>query len=226
VKVMRHSSHDYAIELVGARRDVLDVGCGDGYLAAKLATNDNRVFGVDSVAQPVHRAAFDTYVEADLNRGIGPALDALAGRRVDRVLLLDVLEHLWNPESLLRQAALALKPEGRVIVSLPNVANVTVRLALLFGRFTYRDRGILDRTHVRFFTLRTARALLEQTGWSIETERATVMPLELLFGLSPLNPIMRVLNLTLVTCTSLFPRLLGYQFVFVARAQSAGTSAG
>jgi hypothetical protein len=66
----------------------------------------------------------------------------------------------------------------------PNVANITVRLALLFGRFNYMERGILDRTHLRFFTHKTARELLEHAGYAILEERLTVMPIELVVGLS------------------------------------------
>jgi hypothetical protein len=107
-----------------------------------------------------------------------------------------------------------------VIVSVPNVANVTVRLALLLGRFTYTERGILDRTHLRFFTRRTARRFLEENGCDVLECRATVMPLELVLGLSPGNPLMRALNTALGAATRMFPGLLGYQFVFVVRPRT------
>ena len=81
-----------------------------------------------------------------------------------------------------------------LVVSVPNVANITVRLALLFGRFDYTDRGILDRTHLHFYTRRTARAFLEENGWEIVTAKTTVMPLELVLGLDPANPLMRTIT--------------------------------
>ena len=68
------------------------------------------------------------------------------------MLLLDVLEHLKSPETILDQCHDVLAAGGLAVISLPNVANITVRLSLLFGRFRYTDRGILDRTHLRFFT--------------------------------------------------------------------------
>ena len=74
-------------------------------------------------------------------------------------------------------------------MSLPNVANISVRLALLFGRFNYTERGILDRTHLHFYTRKTARALLEENGWEIVEAKTTVMPLELVLGLAPENPL-------------------------------------
>jgi hypothetical protein len=107
-----------------------------------------------------------------------------------------------------------------MVISVPNVANITVRLALLFGRFEYRERGILDRTHVRFFTRRTARRFLEANGCEVLETRATVMPLELVFGLSPRNRLMRAINAVAALFTAAMPRLFGYQWVFVARPRA------
>ena len=142
---------------------------------------------------------------------------ALDGRRFDRVLLLDILEHLRDPGILLRDCREVIAEDGFAIVSSPNVANITVRFALLFGRFNYTDRGILDRTHLRFFTRRTARRFLQENGFRILEERATVMPVELVLGLPPENRLMKVINRTLAMFTRLFPGLFGYQFVFAAR---------
>jgi hypothetical protein len=106
------------------------------------------------------------------------------------------------------------------VVSVPNVANITVRIALLFGRFHYTDRGILDRTHVRFYTRKTARAFLEENGWEILAAKTTVMPLELVLGLNPENPIMRATTALLAVATAAFPSVLGYQLVYLARPRA------
>ena len=92
-----------------------------------------------------------------------------------------------------------------------------MRLALLFGRFHYTDRGILDRTHVHFYTRKTARAFLEENGWEIVIAKTTIMPLELVLGLDPANPLMRTITALLAVATAVFPGLLGYQFVYLAR---------
>src|SRR5262249_19008899 len=102
---------------------------------------------------------------------------------------------------------------------LPNVANISVRLMLLFGRFDYRERGIMDKTHLRFFTRKTARAMLEQQGYTLLEERMTVIPIELVLGLSPKNPLVVILNRLLALPVALFPKLFGYQIVFRARAR-------
>ena len=107
-----------------------------------------------------------------------------------------------------------------MIVSLPNVANISVRMMLLFGRFNYTERGILDRTHLRFFTRKTARRLLEENGYTIVQERSTVMPIELVLGWSEKNVFLRLMNRCLAAATWLMPGLFGYQIMFVARRSS------
>ena len=88
---------------------------------------------------------------------------------------------------------------------------------LLFGRFNYTERGILDKTHVRFFTRKTARRLLEANGYSIVEQRSTVMPLELVLGLSPDGLPMKLITGVLAAITRLMPGLFGYQTVLVAK---------
>jgi hypothetical protein len=131
--------------------------------------------------------------------------------------LLDVLEHLRSPDRILTECHTLLDSNGQLIVSLPNIANITIRVMLLFGRFNCTERGILDRTHLRFFTRKTARRFLRENGYEIVQERSTVMPVELVLDLSPANLPMRILNRVLAGMTRLMPGLLGYQIVLVAR---------
>jgi 2-polyprenyl-3-methyl-5-hydroxy-6-metoxy-1,4-benzoquinol methylase len=218
IKHSRSSSHYYARQMVGSNHNVLDIGAGEGFFAAELAANGNRVTGIDNRLTPVETSRFERYFTADLEDGIAQVIRQLDGQRFDRVLLLDVLEHLRSPEMILRQAQEVLKRQGLLIVSLPNIANIYVRLTLLFGRFDYAERGLLDKTHVRFFTRKTARRLIESNGYTIVEEAQTVIPLELVLGWSPDNLIMRALNRVLAAATWMFPGLFGYQVMFVARA--------
>jgi len=173
---------------------------------------------------PQENSVFEHYYSADLDAGLEPAICRLEGKRFDRVLLLDVLEHLRSPERILDECHRVLKPEGRIIVSLPNVANIAVRLALFAGRFDYQERGILDRTHLRFFTRKTARRLLESAGYAIVTERETVIPIELILGMSPDSLALRILNGLSAAVTRLLPGLFGYQIMFVARSAKPDSS--
>jgi SAM-dependent methyltransferase len=148
----------------------------------------------------------------------------LGDRKFDLILLQDVLEHLRAPGELLRECLGLLKANGRILVSLPNVANISVRLALLCGRFEYARRGILDETHVRFYTARSARRLLEEAGYEIVERRMTVIPVELALRQSPQSLAMRAANRILRVLTVFLPGLLGYQSVLLARPRAAAES--
>jgi glycosyltransferase involved in cell wall biosynthesis len=221
IKQAKYSSHNTVQRLVGSNQEVLDLGCGEGSFAAELAKNGNRTVGVDAVPVPLESSPLHEFVRLDLECGLEPLLQSLGSRRFDYVLMLDILEHLRRPEQVLSQAAGALRDNGRIIVSLPNVANITVRLMLLFGRFNYTERGLLDRTHLRFYTHKTARRLLEQSGYEIVRKETTVMPIELLLGLAPESILMRALSGILASLTALMPGLLGYQIIFVAKVRPA-----
>ena len=218
IKQSKHSSHSYAVEWVGSHHTVLDVGCGKGFLAEKFVKNDNSVTGIDILPPAEVLPSIERYYQADLGNSIAHIINELRGKTFDRVLLLDVLEHLITCERLLRECRPALKANGMLIVSVPNIANISVRLLLLLGKFDYTERGILDKTHVRFFTRKTARAFLEQNGYTIIEERCTCIPIELILGWSPKNPVMKLLTSLLAFATKLLPGLMGYQIMFLARA--------
>ena len=216
LKASKYSSHYYVRQFVGAGEDVLDCGCGEGFFASELAAQGNRVVGIDVLPEAKVQSAFECYIPANLNHGLADAFSALNGKKFGKVLLMDVLEHLPNPERLLQDCRRVLKINGQVLVSVPNVANITVRMMLLLGRFEYTQRGILDRTHVRFFTRRSARRLIEDCGYRIVREQTTVMPIELALGLPAENVFMKLLNRILHGLTRFLPGLLAYQHVLIA----------
>ncbi|WP_052263354.1 class I SAM-dependent methyltransferase [Geobacter pickeringii] len=158
------------LDEVGSDCDVLELGCYDGSFSRYLSARQNRVIGVDYDADAVLKAA-DVCTAAyrfDLNKPGELFNGPLQGRCFDRVLMMDVLEHLVAPENLLKHVLSRLKPEGFVIVTLPNIAFWGIRKMLLNGVFRYGDVGILDRSHFRFYTFQTARELLEGTAYHIE----------------------------------------------------------
>src|SRR4030095_11032922 len=225
IKQSRFSSPHYFTQWVGRNHRVLDIGCGEGYFAQMLAKAGNDVVGIDILATPQERKSMKQYVQADLDQGLHAALPALAGQSFERVLLQDILEHVRAPEQVLADCHRLLDARGLLLISVPNVANITVRLALLFGRFEYTERGILDRTHVRFFTSRTAREMIERAGYDVVAEKVTVMPVELVLGLRPDGWLMQLIGRTLAAFTRLFPRILGYQLLYSVRSRVAQHSA-
>ncbi|MBK6407122.1 MAG: hypothetical protein IPF66_20115 [Holophagales bacterium] len=102
-------------------------------------------------------------------------------------------------------------------MSLPNVANVTVRFGLLFGRFPLSDRGILDRTHLRFFTRRTGRELLERHGFAVIGETPTAMPFELALPALGRPPLAGPARTAARLLAAAWPGMFGYQIVYEAR---------
>ncbi len=202
---------------VGRDQDVLDVGCGEGFLAEQIQQMGNRVTGIDVLPTAQRQEAMEGYIPANLDEELDPDEPALRGRQFDKVLLLDVLEHLRTPENLLASCRRLVKPNGHLIVSVPNVANITVRLMLLMGKFDYTERGILDHTHVRFFTRKTVRRLLESKGYQILDHKMTIMPLELVLGLRPDHFLMRFIQGVLIACTAIMPGLFGYQSFLIAQ---------
>src|SRR5262249_52547935 len=140
----------------------------------------------------------------------------LAGRKFDTILLLGVMERVTDPAGLVEDCTALLKPHGLLVFAVPNVANISVRLPLLFGNFSYTEGGILDRTHLRFFTRRTIAHLVEKSGCSILRNQMTIIPLEHLTGLPFPNPLTRVIQASLALLTRLLPGLLGYQIYITA----------
>lgn len=222
IKKSTHSSHHMLLETVGTGQTVLDVGCGNGAMAEQLTERGNRVSGIDFGPPSSVSPALETYAQADLSVGLESPAKRLGERKYDKVVFLDVLEHLPQPDRLLREALPLLAKGGQIIVSVPNIVNITIRLSILLGKFDYQDRGILDRTHLRFYTRKTIRLFIEECGYEVVRERMTVMPLERAFPV-PVNvdnPIMKLLNGLLVVATRLMPGLLGYQTFIIARPKA------
>lgn len=211
----KFSSHYFFQKLVGHNQNVLDIGCGEGFFAA-LISKTNRVTGVDMLKSAVKNEHFENYISADLNQGLR-GIEFLQGKSYDKVLLQDILEHLQYPDQLLKHCYDVLAANGDLIVSIPNVANITVRISLLLGNWNYSERGILDQTHLRFYTHKSGRKLLERNGFKVIRQLTTVMPIELVLGLPPENILLRFLNYVLAIFTKIMPGLLGYQCIYVAR---------
>jgi 2-polyprenyl-3-methyl-5-hydroxy-6-metoxy-1,4-benzoquinol methylase len=210
-----HSSHSVMLRWLGdgQGRRLLDVGAADGLLSRHLTARGWKVTALE--ADPAAGAAAALHCErvivADLDVAV-PALDP----PFDAIVCGDVLEHLAHPAPALRALARALAPGGAVVVSVPNVAHLWMRLSLLAGRFDYAERGILDRTHLRFFTDRSLRALLAEAGLTVMRATATPAPLYQVVPERYHGPVLARTHAASAAAARLLPRLLGYQLVLQA----------
>lgn len=148
---------------------VLDVGCGRAQLGEAAQEAGLVVTGVEvhPEATSVARGRIARLIEADL-LDLDAVGAALGETRFDALVFSDVLEHVAWPVEVLSSYLRWLKPGGLVVVSVPNVASWDSRLRLLAGSFAYTDSGLMDRTHLRFFTVSSARELVREAGLTVE----------------------------------------------------------
>ncbi|HET9393786.1 MAG TPA: methyltransferase domain-containing protein [Candidatus Rubrimentiphilum sp.] len=147
---------------------VLDVGCASGYLAQLLRGKNCIVTGIEvneSAAAIARQHSAEVFV-ADLEEE--SLAEIVKRQEFDIIVFADVLEHLRTPGEVLKSAHGLLKPGGVVLASVPNIAHGAMRLSLLTGNFDYAEFGILDDSHLRFFTARSLDALFLSAGFSIE----------------------------------------------------------
>ena len=212
----RYSSHSVILSLLpphGSGR-VLDVGAAHGYLGAELEKRGFRVTGIEGDAALARSAAerCSEVFHADLD---GP-LPELTGT-FDYILYGDVLEHLRDPLRVLRAFNRVLQRDGVVIISVPNVANIYVRLQLMMGRFEPADRGILDRTHLHFYTRKSFLRLVDDAGLQATKVSATPIPLPLVVPEKLQGRTFAAMHQVNAWMARAWPTLFGYQFVAVTR---------
>jgi 2-polyprenyl-3-methyl-5-hydroxy-6-metoxy-1,4-benzoquinol methylase len=169
------TSHAVMLEMLAGMGSakVLDIGCSGGLLAERVRAAGHHVTGVDYLEIPGVRERTDSFFQADLSQGI----PAEVGTGYDLVIAGDIIEHLPQPAQILREILRVLRPGGQVFLSVPNFGHWYPRVRTLFGLFGYDRRGILDNTHLRFFTRSSLRRLVRSCGFDVLEERATGLPL-------------------------------------------------
>jgi 2-polyprenyl-3-methyl-5-hydroxy-6-metoxy-1,4-benzoquinol methylase len=215
IKRSRYSAHYYASRLVGKNQRVLELGCGDGTFGAELVRSGNSVVGVDPDAKVPATAGFEEVIRADFEQGLREFARKSA-QQFDRILMLDILEHLREPANILDSAKALLAPRGKLILSVPNTVNLTVRAMVLLGRFRYSDRGILDWSHLRFFTDASITDLVKKQGYRITARHYSVIPLERVIPMRSDSRLLRLASGILRVITGLAPGLFAYEIVLSA----------
>jgi glycosyltransferase involved in cell wall biosynthesis len=204
------SSHTYAIDAVPERAHVLDIGGGPGELASQLVKKGCEAavvdqFGLQSEKNKHGMPVFVQDLDAPLTFDVKP---------YDTLLLLDIIEHLKDPEEFLdRLRAQFDYSSKRLVLTTPNIAFVVQRLMLLIGQFNYGKSGILDRTHTRLFTFRGIEQLLKDSGFKIKEVRGIPAPFPKVFGNGVLGRSAVQANLALIRISK---TLFSYQIFIVA----------
>lgn len=216
-----NNTHARVLRAVGQDKRVLDVGCATGYLSEHLV----REQGCDVVClepDPAAAAAATARLGGRVVVGGAELLPTFAAGSFDVVLYADVLEHLTDPAAALRDTRRLLAPGGCVVVSLPNVAHADVRLLLLSGQFPYQRTGLLDSTHLRFFTRHTIPALFTRSGYWMADMVATTIPV----GRTELGADLSLIPSTVLDAVLADPHAQDYQYVIRAEPDrwSARTS--
>ncbi|MCX7919870.1 MAG: class I SAM-dependent methyltransferase [bacterium] len=202
---MKYDGYNIAIyQLISPQSNVLDIGCATGRLGERLKLEKN---------------CFVSGIEFD------PILAVEAEQRYDHVLILDlekmetlpfetnyfdyiicsnVLEHIRNPEEVIEKSKPYLKDQGKYIIALPNIAFISERIKHLFGRFEYSaNGGLMDVTHVKLYTLKTAKELIHRTGLTIEQ----VIP----------SSVTRPQYFFLRYCAQIWKTLFALEFIFICK---------
>jgi 2-polyprenyl-3-methyl-5-hydroxy-6-metoxy-1,4-benzoquinol methylase len=196
------SSHSWAIAAVPDGSTVMDIGAGPGGLAREFVRKGCTVCVVDQF--PARDAGEIEVVVQDLDDP--PSFDV---RPYRYILLLDIIEHLWDPERFMERLRKQFDHEPRVVIlTTPNIAFFVQRLMLLFGQFNYGRAGILDRTHTRLYTFRGVKHLLRDAGLRVKRVRGVPVPFPMVFGDGPLAHLALAVNRALIAVSK---TLFAYQ---------------
>ena len=210
-KPSAHSSHGRVLQMMQTRAPmrVLDVGCGPGWLAEALRAQGHRVTGVDLAEEPGAGDRMEHFVKADLEQGLPDSV----GDGFDVVIAADVIEHVRQPDRLLAEMAHRLRPGGTLIASVPNFSHWYPRGRTMLGLFDYDQRGILDTTHLRFFTRRSFTRLVHTCGLHAVARRHTGLPFDAL-GVNTGRSVGRLGALVDRALVRAWPTMFAYQFVY------------
>lgn len=168
-----HSLNDFVYREIPEKTRVLDVGCWNGNLGQKLILEKQcEVHGIDFDKSALSKAKKNGYKKTfliDINKNIEELKKI--NEKYDVVVCADIIEHLIDPKFTLTLLKQLLNKNGIIVISVPNVAFGLNRLNLLLGKWNYTEFGTLDKTHVRFFTIKTLKELVLSSGLSINKVR-------------------------------------------------------
>lgn len=197
---------------------ILDVGTASGTFGRLCWENKFHLVGIEPNLIYANEAKpFYTQI---INRSLEEtSAESLKSYQV--IILADVLEHLPDPQDALSRLVTLQDEDTVFLISVPNIANLWMRLSLLAGRFDYRDRGILDKTHLHFFTKASLLRMVSEVGLGMDELEVTPIPLNLVHPFFNQSKTGRFFHRLLAKFSRLLPTLLGYQFVVQVQKRSA-----
>jgi methionine biosynthesis protein MetW len=165
-------AHSLVLQLTNGFKRVLEVGAATGYLSEAISKQGSMVVSVEIDPRAAAIAA-----QRGLDVRVGSLSTTLRDDEMfDCVVMADVIEHVQDPDRLIADIKRHIAPGAAIVVSVPNIAHWSIRSRLLFGRFDYTPTGLMDETHVKFYTVRSLEALLARNGLRIEQRRYSIGP--------------------------------------------------
>jgi 2-polyprenyl-3-methyl-5-hydroxy-6-metoxy-1,4-benzoquinol methylase len=189
---------------------VLDIGTASGMLGRSCSEAGFYIIGIEPVKELAEIA--NPFYDEFLCSSLEQAPDEFIACQ-DIVVCGDVLEHLPDPGFILNKLVKLQKPDTQFFISVPNVANIWIRINLLLGKFNYTENGILDRSHLRFFTKSTFIELINASGLKVVEMIFSPIPLTRIHPFFQNNWFGRFIHRELALLSNLIPNLFAYQFV-------------
>ena len=215
----RYSSHmkiiDYIKSLNNKKLRILDVGCSKGFVAKVLQGYNFEFYGIEYSKEDAKEGK--RYYKKIKILDLDKEKPNYKNNSFDIIIMADIIEHLKDSLGVVKHFAKFLKKDGLMIVSTANVANIYVRLKLLFGNFDYEERGIMDKTHLRFFTLKTFRNLAKESGLKIIKEDITPVPLPMLHNSFAEGNLLNIFHKLNHASARAAPKLLSFQFILFCK---------
>lgn len=212
LKIGYPSSHQFALNRLSPGMTVLDLGSGPGYMAEELDHRGIHVISVDQYISELTRQHSRSTIEGDVEKFDFSYVD----KNMDVILLLDIIEHLTDPEEFLLHLRenFGDQEKAAIIITTGNIGFFLVRFSLLFGGFNYGKKGILDKDHKRLFTFQSLRGLLESSGFEIQEISGIPVPFPNAIGMNWVSKLLLKVNQALIFLSK---PLFSYQMAFVIR---------
>ena len=208
------STHKKALNIVENNTKVLDIGCNTGELGSLLIEKKCEVTGID------YNVKQNQKLKNYINHNLDDGLPEINYDHFDYILILDVIEHLKDPENFFVELKEKLKnnSKAKVLISTPNIAFFIMRFMLLFGKFNYGSRGILDKTHTRLFTFSSFSNLVRQSDYNVLKTFGVPAPFQLAIGENFLSRFLETLNILLI---KLSKKLFSFQIFLVIKPNTS-----